>query len=144
MRFRMLRIAWSVGCGIAAVLLIALWMRGYYRTDKFHRVQAKTWTGVESSMGTVQFWCMDESNRNYFTDHTWRHEVSMPVTYPPNYAFMRTEQGYLIRSSTWLVAIAVGAMTVVPWVGRFSVRNLLMATAVAACVLGVAVASYKN
>src|SRR5438045_559825 len=29
MRFRKLRIAWSVMCGIICVLLIALWMRSY-------------------------------------------------------------------------------------------------------------------
>ena len=29
MRFRKLRIAWSVGCGIACVLLIVLWVRSY-------------------------------------------------------------------------------------------------------------------
>ena len=29
MRFRKLRIAWSVACGIACVLLIVLWVRSY-------------------------------------------------------------------------------------------------------------------
>ena len=29
MRFRKLRIAWTVGCGIACVLLIVLWVRSY-------------------------------------------------------------------------------------------------------------------
>ena len=34
MRFRKLRIAWSVVCGIACVLLIVLWVRSYwYDTD---------------------------------------------------------------------------------------------------------------
>ena len=31
MRFRKLRIAWSVACGIACVLLIVLWVRSYWR-----------------------------------------------------------------------------------------------------------------
>ena len=31
MRFRKLRIAWSVICSIACVLLIALWVRSYWR-----------------------------------------------------------------------------------------------------------------
>ena len=30
MRFRKLRIAWSVGCGILCVLLIVLWVRSYW------------------------------------------------------------------------------------------------------------------
>jgi len=33
MRFRKLRIAWSVGCGLACVLLIALWVRSYWLID---------------------------------------------------------------------------------------------------------------
>src|SRR3954467_10005590 len=30
MRFRKLRIAWSVLCGLACILLIVMWMRSYY------------------------------------------------------------------------------------------------------------------
>src|SRR3954470_13955494 len=33
MRFRKLRIAWSVVCGIACVLLIVLWVRSYTQLD---------------------------------------------------------------------------------------------------------------
>jgi hypothetical protein len=33
MRFRKLRIAWSVSCIVACVLLIAFWMRSYWRSD---------------------------------------------------------------------------------------------------------------
>ena len=33
MRFRKLRIAWSVVCAIACVLLIALWVRSYWWMD---------------------------------------------------------------------------------------------------------------
>src|SRR4051812_24381488 len=35
MRFRKLRIAWSVGCGLACVLLIALWVRSANSFDDF-------------------------------------------------------------------------------------------------------------
>jgi hypothetical protein len=34
MKFRKMRIAWSVGCGIACVLLIALWVRSYQIFDR--------------------------------------------------------------------------------------------------------------
>jgi len=33
MKFRKLRIAWSVGCGIACVLLIAVWVRSQHHWD---------------------------------------------------------------------------------------------------------------
>src|ERR1700704_4674786 len=35
MRFRKLRIAWSVGCAIACVLLVVLWVRSYEWLDGF-------------------------------------------------------------------------------------------------------------
>src|SRR5207302_1066294 len=48
MKFRKLRTAWSVGCGIACVMLIALWVRSYYFSDSaFMRVSK--WTGYTFS-----------------------------------------------------------------------------------------------
>jgi hypothetical protein len=41
MRFRKLRIAWSVFSGVVAVLLIALWVRSYFRHDALSRVNLK-------------------------------------------------------------------------------------------------------
>jgi hypothetical protein len=35
MRFRKLRIAWSVGWGVACVQLIVLWVRSYWWVDGF-------------------------------------------------------------------------------------------------------------
>ena len=35
MRFRKLRIGWSAGCVLACVVLIALWVRSYWRYDTF-------------------------------------------------------------------------------------------------------------
>src|SRR5262245_65176378 len=35
MRFRKLRIAWSVGWGLVAVLLVVLWVRSYWRIDMY-------------------------------------------------------------------------------------------------------------
>src|SRR5262245_26932319 len=36
MKFRKLRIAWSIFCGIACVLLIVLWVRSYTWWDEFY------------------------------------------------------------------------------------------------------------
>jgi hypothetical protein len=35
MKLPKLRIAWSVGCGIACLLMIVLWVRSYWRFDQF-------------------------------------------------------------------------------------------------------------
>jgi hypothetical protein len=43
MRFRKLRIAWSVGCALACVLLITLWVRSYWRADSLVLSISKTY-----------------------------------------------------------------------------------------------------
>src|SRR6187401_737617 len=55
MNYRKLRIAWSVGCGIAVVLVIVLWVRSYWWFD-FTRVRPGHF--VASWRGCVYF---DES-----------------------------------------------------------------------------------
>jgi hypothetical protein len=40
MRYRKLRIAWSVACAIACLLLMALWVRSYAVLDFVHRHNA--------------------------------------------------------------------------------------------------------
>jgi hypothetical protein len=35
MKFRKLRIAWSVACGILCLLLIVLWVRSYWSSDLY-------------------------------------------------------------------------------------------------------------
>src|SRR6478736_9471608 len=67
MRFRKLRIAWSVGCGILCVLLIVLWVRSYRWCDTVYcqirsppsfgvvSIQSRLFCGYEQrgSSGTV-------------------------------------------------------------------------------------------
>jgi hypothetical protein len=51
MRFRELRIAWSVFWGVATVLLIVLWVRSYWRADNF---DGNTQSG-NTNTGTFRF-----------------------------------------------------------------------------------------
>ncbi len=45
MRFRKLRIAWSVVCGIACVLLVVFWVRSYFKVDYvFYDTAQKTYS----------------------------------------------------------------------------------------------------
>jgi hypothetical protein len=53
---RGLRIAWTVGCGILCVLLIALWVRSYWRHDTFWiRLATNRITGIISVAGSIGF-----------------------------------------------------------------------------------------
>src|SRR3954465_2967345 len=51
MRFRKLRIAWSVGCAIACVLLIALWGRCYFYLDSYRYWAGTSQTAALDSKG---------------------------------------------------------------------------------------------
>jgi hypothetical protein len=51
MRFRKLRIAWSVGWSLLAVLLIALWVRSYRHWDVFYAGLGQRVVGVNSAKG---------------------------------------------------------------------------------------------
>src|SRR4051794_8633021 len=54
MRFRKLRIAWSVFWGVACVLLIVLWVRSYYVSDQaFMRVSTLTGYNFTSMQGQL-------------------------------------------------------------------------------------------
>src|SRR3954454_7670294 len=56
MQFRKLRLAWSVACGVACVLLILLWVRSYWWEDTLFSVQgsARNVLAVGSMYGRTQ------------------------------------------------------------------------------------------
>src|SRR5690349_76522 len=56
MKYRKLRIAWSVVLGLVAVLLIVLWVRSYKSQDRFSIGQfANRGWAVESAVGQIAF-----------------------------------------------------------------------------------------
>ena len=56
MKYRKLRIAWSVGCGFACVLLIALWVRSYAWRDRASiPLRATRFLRIDSSHGKFEF-----------------------------------------------------------------------------------------
>ena len=56
MRYRKLRIAWSVACGVLAILLCVLWVRSYFVCDYMVRrggLVVTTATGASTATTTV-------------------------------------------------------------------------------------------
>jgi hypothetical protein len=143
MRFRKLRIAWSVACSVVAVLLVVLWVRSYSFNDLLHRVDASGWMlGIESDVGTSAL-------------------IYGPLSTPPTPGmgpkgwFLQTTKagasgirfGLKIRNGLvylaapyYVLALAIALVAVVPWVRfRFTLRTLLIATTLVAVVLGLIV-----
>jgi hypothetical protein len=142
MKYRKLRIAWSLGWGVTCVLLVALWVRSYWRADDLARFQGGNMYLVESAHGSLGLLCsrsLGAPNMGAFVtaplDATWyRHSVfGWDETYDPNMAYV----------PHWLLALLLLAPAGVPWMrgipSRFSLRTLLIATTLVAVLLGLVV-----
>jgi hypothetical protein len=143
MKFRKLRIAWSVVWGLLAVLLIALWVRSYsWSDDLIIRLSGPSKCIVHSMKGTVSGYCVSYPG----PDENWtiRSEsvAEMTAALPPNLSFDGMRQFQLFNSSYsiphWLPVMLLAMVTAGPWLyWRFSLRILLMGMTLVAVILGV-------
>jgi hypothetical protein len=117
-RFHKLRIAWSVVCGIACVLLVVLCIRSYMVIDAGELGFSNTWCGAaKSDSGEVLI--------------TIVHLTGATV---PDHWFLAIPHWLLI------IFFAIAAAFVwLRWSKRFSLRTLLIAMTLIAVVLGLIV-----
>jgi hypothetical protein len=147
MRFRKLRIAWSVVWGIVAVLLIVLWVRSYWCFDTCSVCfdgNRGHWLG--SIAGEIRYgrpidasgahglrwqtydepvneWLQHESPRNSVFGFRWGKSPQGPHGCPivPH----------------WFPVLFFGLIAAAPWLPRrFTLSTLLIATTLVAVVLG--------
>jgi hypothetical protein len=143
MRFRKLRIAWSVFWGLACVLLIVLWVRSYsLLTTKEVLVTRQFRYYLHSVDGTVAI------QRSY---RAFSSAEFMPIFRKSDMSWLTTNSGILIKRipgygielvsfSCWFLTLCTISIGGVPWFRwRFSLRTMLIATALMAVVLGLIV-----
>ena len=148
MKYRKLRIAWSVGCGGVCLLLVALWVRSYWRIDSLTYIHSVSKVVcVFSSAGQLEV---------LVTPQTIAHSVpgrqSYAITQPlisngPNGilgVYYHSSPGVItFITPYWLLVTLCGAMSAIPTLTllrcHFSLRTLLIATTVVAVGIGVAV-----
>jgi hypothetical protein len=148
MKHRKLRIAWSVTWGIAAVLLIALWVRSY----RLNEVQVFKLYGIRfqvaSLLGRIDFGAASNavSFRQPVTDglraiaHSRENRLGFEY-----YRQLPTGPGeYLIsfKMPDWFLLTIVTSLAAIPWAGvhcRFSLRSLLIGMTLVAALLGVGI-----
>jgi hypothetical protein len=144
MRFRKLRIAWSVLCGIACVLLIVLWVRSYWRHDILLLGEGRA---LASCLGTVHTCVVSIGPA---LEHQWvltGSQLRKPNYQEYSFSFLGIGfssapfwPGVIIPD--WLPTLLAAGLVAVPWLhwsGRFSLRTLLIATTLVAVVLGLIV-----
>ena len=122
MKYRKLRIAWSVGCGLTCLLLVVLWVRSYTVSRGGELNFSSTWGGAFSS---------DYGELRVSVVHLNRGV--------PDDWFIAIHYSLLFMLS----AIA-GALSWLQWSKRFTVRALLIATTLVAAVLGLAVYAIRT
>jgi hypothetical protein len=150
LRFRKLRIAWSVFWGVACVLLIVLWVRSYRDEDVIPSTSEIT---LYSMHGTVVAMCSSDSAvRANTPDDVVSGTRVIGLVPPAEFMPVQTKTGFyahrwsrtfwIVQSPDWFLVLAIVFFATLPyvrWFNRFSLRTLLTATALVAVVLGLAV-----
>jgi hypothetical protein len=145
MRFHKLRIAWSVAWGLAAVLLIVLWVRSYWWFDGIAYDGTSKIYVCMTMHGHVMLFCnLDDAKGSGWDFQSKPVEDAIPdLSAVPSILGVKYDQSantpYVLIPSWELVLIFAGCGTVpwLRWTRRFSLRTLLIATTLVAVVLGV-------
>jgi hypothetical protein len=147
MRVGYLKFAFSVACGILCLLLIALWVRSYWRADWIDRFDKnELQTTVGSNSGRLIFsqldWTQDPAG--HVAPHNWTHMTASAVaSHEKRWAGWVNASGLLrVAISHWVLVLPVAALAAVPWIRwRFALRTLLIAMTAIAVLLAIVVAT---
>ena len=146
-RFRKLRIAWSVGWGIVAVLLTVLWVRSYSIRDTAFWPRSNLGMEINSMKGHVVLFIAFEpfiGGEQFKIRHAkiTPNDESRIKRGILGFSYYPQPQATNIHVHFWFLTLIVVASAATPWIRwsrQFTLRTLLIATALVAVVLGVAV-----
>jgi hypothetical protein len=156
MRFRKLRIAWSILCGIACLLLIVLWIRSYSSADVFDfQISRTRLLGFGSVQGGMFAYTSDYMSEYYQGPWEMRGEeivdprkVNFSIERYPQYrgilgfGFLNATPTRMVCAPHWFSVCVTCVFADLPWLKRrwnFTLRTLLNATTLVAVVLGLIV-----
>jgi hypothetical protein len=142
MKFRKLRIAFSVTCGIACVLLVAIWIESQYFLRSIHGRNTRHYQTARGFFLVYELtahrpvgW---QSSRIDFKDWTPDNVINFPMWGTTDMTNTASEKR-VAKIPLWYFAsfFAVGAVLPwLPWSNRFSVRTLLITITVVAIGIG--------
>jgi len=140
MRFRKLRIAWSLVWGVVAVLLCVFWIRGCWRTDSIKIRKPPIGCSFWSGRGALAVSFSNHIPRNdsdrlrYESYPVGRdHSQRLGFDYQPG-----TPTSWTLFIPDWFSIGVFGALATMPWlpIKRFSLRTFLIVTTLVAAMLG--------
>jgi hypothetical protein len=137
-----LQIAMSVTCGVLCLLLIVLWARSYSTMDDVRLPVTSSWvvrvTSIESKVIFTYYRTLGPSNIQWTTTD-FSNAYDRSVTRFKAWKWVPIAghlYGFVIPQ--WFPLLALTSLAIVPWVRwRFSLRTLLIVTAVIAIILGI-------
>jgi hypothetical protein len=149
MRFRKLRIVWSVAWGLACLLLVTLWVRSYQFQDScVGYIPGTNFIAAGSQLGYLYAIFDDELRRDWrfqttpLPNEMWRelYRENEPTKAPNRFLLgvYYAKPSYTTLSVPfWLLVLVASLLTSAPWLRwRFSLRSLLITTTLVAVVLG--------
>jgi hypothetical protein len=155
MRFRKLRIAFSITCGIVCLLLIVLWVGSYYGIDV---VQGPLPRGMEYSVISTQAliagesgWLVHSTNNEHMDYGVLRRplpddDIRETWRFVAPYGFAVKKDRYVsilyFRIPHVLALFCFAILSALPWIRwskQFRLRTVLIATTLVAVVLGLIV-----
>ena len=159
MKYRKLRIAWSVAWGMVAVLLCVMWVRSYWVTDSAEYL-VPNWRdfAIGSARGYVILFESDEPSKGKKYSYSGLVIKRIPETLRINSILFESHEstcilgkiyyqskpgwGITLTLPNWFTLLVVAGLAGVPWIrwtNRFSLRTLLIATTLVAIGLGLIV-----
>jgi hypothetical protein len=147
MKYRKLRITWSVACGILCLLLIALGVRSYWRVDLVN-VQLPRFNGVQitSAVGRIGGASTRGTGRPWgrTTVEVWQFPaLAKEMSAKPHLAITGAGGGYytlwVSYCAVYFLFIGFGIAPWMRWPKRFSLRTLLIAMTLVAALVGLAI-----
>ena len=144
MRYRKLRIAWLLLCCGACALLVAIWLRSYWRELDL-AAPVGTANGIYAEVNTGEiFITFGPTLKNY---GWYISEVTQASGHETDYMICgfcvgKSVSDFLVQVPMWFTAVVPAVFAAVPlmrWSNRFSLRTLLLAATLIAVVLGATV-----
>jgi hypothetical protein len=144
MRYRKLRIAWSVGCGLLCSLLFVLWVRSTYLMESAESdLLARQRIALLSCYGRLLV-ALDVGDDRKFPAKAISFPIKKSVQPAPKSSWSfgkRSFPGltsYYVAVPYWFPVVFLGTMAAAPWIRwshRFRMRTLLIITAIIAVML---------
>jgi hypothetical protein len=152
---RYVSIAMTTTCLVLSTLAIASWIRSYTWLDYRTWESGASYVVVHSQQGQIR--CFVARSRagaalsEPLVEAIFRETFALPnsphlipAQWPAQHTVLRQFQwtsfadGVRVVAPHWVLAFVFGTAAAIPWVRRFRLRTLLLATAIVAVILGVA------